>query len=122
MIIVAEPLSECVILITTELVSDCRTEEEDQFPRAKIKAFSKLLTIVSIVRAQVERKIRPEKQNVLSFSQINGLCRNEFGIKLQRELETIPLLVTLKQHPPTHYRCKSKPPASARARSWSRKR
>lgn len=61
MIIVAEFLSECVILITTELVSDCRTEKEDQFSKVKIKTFSKLLTIVFIVRAQIERKVKENK-------------------------------------------------------------
>lgn len=61
MIIVAEPLSECVTLIKTELASDCRTEKEDQFPKAKIKASSKLLAIVSIVRAQVKRKVKENK-------------------------------------------------------------
>lgn len=60
-VIVAEPLSECVTLITTELASDCRTEEGDQFSRAKIKASSKLSAIVSIVRAQVERKVKENK-------------------------------------------------------------
>jgi len=58
MIIVAKSLSECVILIITELVSDCRTEEKDQFSRVKIKAFS---TIMFIVRAQIERKVKENK-------------------------------------------------------------
>jgi len=58
MIIVAEPLSECVTLITTELASDCRIEEGDEFSRAEITASSKLSAIVSIVGAQVERKVK----------------------------------------------------------------
>jgi hypothetical protein len=58
MIIVAEPLSGWVALNTTELTSDCRIEEGDEFPRAEIKASSKLPAIVSIVEAQVERKVK----------------------------------------------------------------